>query len=245
MITTENIYVEYLNWDSQLFDKKICKITNDKLDENQLVKCIEWAKVNNIDCVYYLIDSSDITYVNIAERYGFNFIDFRITLDSKISDNNFITSKNDSTHNVRIATSNDLDKVKLLARSNHTDSRFFKDIKFDKKISEKLFELWIDRNINSDSSIILVSEIDLDVSGYIAISLQNNIGVIDLIGVNPKFRGLGIGVKLIYSSLDWFRKNKVNSVNVVTQGTNIPALRMYFKCGFAPVQSKSWYHLWI
>jgi dTDP-4-amino-4,6-dideoxy-D-galactose acyltransferase len=244
MNTAEDIYAEYLNWDSQLFGKKICKITKDKLDENQLVRCIEWAKINNIDCVYYLIDSSDISYVNIAERYGFNFIDFRITLDSKISDYSMVTSKTISSHNIRTATSNDLDKVKSLARFNHTDSRFFKDSRFDKVISEKLFELWIDRNSSSESAIILVSEIDLVVSGYIAISFQNNIGVIELIGVNPKFRGLGIGVNLISSSLDWFRNNNINTVNVVTQGTNIPALRMYHKCGFAPIQSKSWYHLW-
>ena len=245
MLSTENLYVEYLNWDSQLYNKRICKITKDKLNEVQLKHCLEWAESNNIDCVYYLIDSSDITYVKIAERNGFNFVDFRLTLSNQIKCNNLIKSKITLPHLIREAQSVDLLKIKALARLDHIESRFFKDSNFDKNISEKLFELWIDRNVRSESSVILICKIESEIAGYIAINYENNIGVIELIGVDPKFRGKGIGVNLILASIDWFKNKNVDSVNVVTQGTNIPALRMYIKSGFYPIQSKSWYHLWI
>lgn len=245
MHSIENIYVEYLKWDSELFNKEICRINHDKLDQDQLIRCVEWAKSKNIDCVYYLIDSSDVTYVNIAEKNGFNFIDFRMTLNIDLNNNDFEKSKINSTQYIREANSFDTLKIKALARLNHTESRFFKDNNFDKSKSEKLFELWIDRNTGSESSIIIISEFESDISGYIALSYQDNIGVIELIGVDPKYRGKGLGVNLILSALEWFKFKNIYNINVVTQGTNIPALRMYSKCGFSPIQSKSWYHLWI
>ena len=245
MLSTENIYVEYLDWDSKLFNKRICKITNEKLNEVQLKLCLEWAKSNNIDCVYYLIDSFEIKYVNIAERNGFNFVDFRLTLSNQIKDNDLVNSEIIRPNLIREANKVDLLKIKALARLNHTESRFFKDPNFDKSKSEKLFELWIDRNIISESSIILISEIDSEIAGYIAINNEYNIGVIELIGVDPNFRGKGTGVNLILASIEWFKNKNVDTINVVTQGTNIPALRMYFKSGFSPIQTKSWYHLWI
>lgn len=245
MHSIENICVEYLNWDSELFNKEICRINHDKLDQDQLIRCVEWAKSKNIDCVYYLIDSSDITYINIAEKNGFNFVDFRMTLNIDLKNNDFKTLKINSTQFIREANSFDTLKIKALARLNHTESRFFKDNNFDKSKSEKLFELWIDRSVASASSIIIISEFEADISGYIAISYQDNKGVIELIGVDPKYRGKGLGVNLILYALKWFKFKNIYNIDVVTQGTNIPALRMYSKCGFSPIQSKSWYHLWI
>jgi hypothetical protein len=69
MLSTENLYVEYLNWDSQLFGKKICKITKDKLDENQLARCIEWAKIYNIENHLFLFSASTFTNLAIYELY--------------------------------------------------------------------------------------------------------------------------------------------------------------------------------
>lgn len=240
-----NKYAEYLSWDSQLFGKSIGRIKFDKLGKSELLNCLEWAKSENIDCLYYLVDSSDTTFVSIAEDYGFKFIDFRFTLNAKITCEKIYSRTSVDNFEYSQSTIEDLPRLIEIVRTNHTDSRFFKDPNFDKIKSEKLFELWIMKCFNGNNSTIIISKLNSELAGYISISFTNTTGVIELIGVNDQFRNRGIGNSLIFYAFEWFKKHNIHEVNVVTQGTNIPALRMYCRCGFYPIQAKSWYHLWL
>ena len=68
-------------------------------------------------------------------------------------------------------------------------------------------------------------------------------GVIDLVGVDPAFSGLGVGKDLVISALQWF-KSRVESVYVGTQASNSRAVRLYERTGFLQANSEATLHLW-
>jgi dTDP-4-amino-4,6-dideoxy-D-galactose acyltransferase len=49
---------------------------------------------------------------------------------------------------------------------------------------------------------------------------------------------------LVDQALAWFAQQKVTRVQVVTQGRNILAQRMYQRSGFVTHTVKLWYHRW-
>ena len=52
------------------------------------------------------------------------------------------------------------------------------------------------------------------------------------IAVKSNMRSSNIGTGLVNSALEWFSKNSVKIVSVVTQGRNILSQQLYQKCGF-------------
>jgi RimJ/RimL family protein N-acetyltransferase len=45
-------------------------------------------------------------------------------------------------------------------------------------------------------------------------------------------------------ALQWFADQGMDSMEVVTQGRNVAAQRLYQKCGFATKEVQLWYHHW-
>jgi ribosomal protein S18 acetylase RimI-like enzyme len=82
--------------------------------------------------------------------------------------------------------------------------------------------------------------------GYITCDIENNrrIGRISLVGVDESAARMGIGSSLVYSALNWFYKEKIPKVIVITQGRNYDAQRLYQKCGFKTISVQLWYHKW-
>jgi ribosomal protein S18 acetylase RimI-like enzyme len=60
----------------------------------------------------------------------------------------------------------------------------------------------------------------------------NQFAYIEDLAVNPDFRGLGIGRKLIERAIQWARENNFPGVMLETQDDNVPACTLYASCGF-------------
>lgn len=84
------------------------------------------------------------------------------------------------------------------------------------------------------------------IAGYVTCHLPPNSdsGSIGLIAVSPTHQGQGLGKALITAATDWFASRGVRRVSVVTQGRNVPAQRLYARCGFIPSRLELYYHLW-
>lgn len=91
----------------------------------------------------------------------------------------------------------------------------------------------------------MVAELQGQVAGFVACLIDGTVGSIGLLGVADNARGLGVGHTMIISALDWFRMQGCTSVQVVTQGRNIAAQRLYQRCGFITLSVQLWYHLWL
>jgi ribosomal protein S18 acetylase RimI-like enzyme len=60
----------------------------------------------------------------------------------------------------------------------------------------------------------------------------NQFGYVEDLVVNPEYRGLGIGRKLLERGIQWARENDFPGVMLETQDDNVPACMLYQSCGF-------------
>ena len=62
-------------------------------------------------------------------------------------------------------------------------------------------------------------------------------GSIQNIGVDPSYRGKGIGRLLLWLALDGFRRSGLQAVNLEVTARNVEALRLYQRVGFQIVRT--------
>lgn len=60
----------------------------------------------------------------------------------------------------------------------------------------------------------------------------NRFGYVEDLVVNPEYRGMGIGRKLLEQGIQWARENGFPGVMLETQDDNVPACMLYQSCGF-------------
>jgi dTDP-4-amino-4,6-dideoxy-D-galactose acyltransferase len=230
-----------LDWDSAHFGLRIGRVMPTRLDAELLRQVLAWASVSSIDCMYLLADSNTAGTLRVVCEAGWRMVDIRVTLGAELWD---------VTHSatcVRVAKTEDIPYLKQLAKRSHTDSRFYADGNFPRTACDELFATWIERSVldRSFAGAVFVAQTNGDQpAGYITCSLEEGKGNIGLIAVDEKARGVGLGTQLLWEAARWFAGQGAGRVSVVTQGCNIPALRLYERCGFSIESIQLWFHWW-
>lgn len=230
----------FLRWDSDFFGRRIARADKTRLGRRDMDEVLTWCEAERIACLYLLVEADDPESVRAAEEAGFHLVDVRVTMEWS------------GTHEcgrlgavvVRSSRPGDLPALQKIAGTIHTASRFY----FDRRLSAKapeLFRTWIAKSVESPSETVLVAESGGGVAGYVTCEARGGHGgTIGLLGVEPSFAGEGVGQALVGSGLEWFVENDVRTVDVVTQGRNVPAQRLYQRCGFLTREVQLWYHKW-
>lgn len=234
---------QFLEWDSNFFGFRIAKINDEILSEESVLEIIKWCQINEIDCLYFLADSSNQETLPIAEKNNFHLVDLRVNLENNKL--NLIENLSNSEVKIRLAQDSDIAQLRQMAAVNHTDSRFYYDSHFPREKCDELYATWIEKSCHGFADAVLIAEIQNEVVGYISCSIKNGVGNIGLVGVKATTQGKGIGKLLVNQACQWFKQNEANNVTVVTQGRNIIAQRLYQKNGFITESIKLWYHLWL
>ncbi len=134
-----------------------------------------------------------------------------------------------------------LDEIKLLwekLNEHHTE----KSKNFKERFQSFTFEWRIgklteneDRNIN----VILVRDKELKRNiGYCLASVLESYGEIESLYIDPVYRGLNIGEKLMTESLEWINSYEVEDIMIGVAGGNEDAFGFYEKFGFYPRVTK-------
>jgi len=80
---------------------------------------------------------------------------------------------------------------------------------------------------------IFFAEVDGRLAGRIRMMRWwNQFGYVEDLVVNPEYRGLGIGRRLLEQGIQWARENDFPGVMLETQDDNVPACTLYQSCGF-------------
>ena len=80
---------------------------------------------------------------------------------------------------------------------------------------------------------ILFAEVDGKLAGRIKmLRWWNRFAYVEDIVVNPDYRGMGIGRRLLERGIQWARENDFPGVMLETQDDNVPACTLYQSCGF-------------
>jgi len=231
-----------LDWDSEHWGFPVARLNRNKLTEDLAARAIRWCKEHSVRCLYFAADGRCAETLRAAGNNGFRFIDVRVDLERGLLDD--LTDAADGI--CREAVPQDLLAMEKLARVAHEDTRFFKDTNFDRAKAGDLYAIWIARDLRERQVFAAESADKPDCPlGYVSVSIDaDRIGRIGLVAVNAEARGRGLARLLVQRASAWCRSRDADLVRVATQGTNIPALRLYESCGFKTADVKIWFHRW-
>lgn len=238
---------ELLEWDTDFFGFRIGRVCGDVLTQELVQQIGTWCRRARVRCLYFLSCVNDPKTIRLAEDHDFRLVDVRVTFrrEALAKSRDPVSSMNCSAI-VRRARLEDIRSLERIARSNHRDTRFYFDANFPRDLSDLLYETWIRLSCEGYADEVLVAEIDGVPVGYVSCHLDagSRTGSVGLLGVSNRARGLGIGRALLFGALEWFSAQGTQEIDVVTQGRNYAAQRLYQRCGFLTKSVQFWYHKW-
>jgi len=236
---------QLLSWDSDFFGFKIARLIPSRISEAIMQEALWWCQREGIECLYFLADSDHFENVRLAEKNRFCLVDIRLTLECDLVNWDGKRTESFPGISVRPSQQGDLPNLRAIARVLYRDSRFYVDSRFPRMKVEDLYVTWIDRSCHGYADKVLVLEKDKEAMGYVTCHVpEASVGRIGLVGLHPALKGAGIGQYLVSSALQQFKDGGMDHIEVVTQGRNRRALRMYQSCGFVTLEVQLWYHKW-
>ncbi len=231
----------FLDWDSAHFGMRVGRVMPRRADCEGMREALGWAASENIDCMYLLADSSDPVTARSVQDAGFRMVGVRAGLGVTLA-----ASAGTDGAGIRPAAAGDVPYLRQLASRSHYDSRFYADGRFSREACDRLFSMWIERSCTDSSfaGAVFVPEIDGQPAGYITCAMKEGAGEIGLIAVDERSRNQGLGAKLLARAEQWFAAQGAPRAGVVTQASNVKALRMYERHGFRIESIGLWFHWW-
>jgi dTDP-4-amino-4,6-dideoxy-D-galactose acyltransferase len=232
----------YLDWDSDFWGFPVGKLEGSLLREGEVENILAWCNENEIRCLYFAADGSDAETLQRTHGAGFQFVDVRVDLELAGS---HLPVKCGTDPEVRRVVREEVQAIQKIARKAHHDTRFFKDLNFDRSKCEELYARWIHRDFELGNVLGCFPHKRQDASGYITLAMESpGCARIGLIAVEKTLRGQGAGRQLLDAALRTAVEMGAASIRVATQGTNVPALKLYEKVGFRVRDVKIWFHKW-
>jgi GNAT superfamily N-acetyltransferase len=145
-------------------------------------------------------------------------------------------------------------KLRALAITSGVYSRFNIDSNIPKAGFEFMFERWITNSINRSiaDEVFVAYENPAtsgDEVGFITVKRNGSSVNIGLLAVDEKHRRKGIAHSLLSRAVLWALEQVGGcpnpSINVVTQGANLPAVNCYKSFGFSLKSTQNVYHFWL
>jgi dTDP-4-amino-4,6-dideoxy-D-galactose acyltransferase len=92
---------------------------------------------------------------------------------------------------------------------------------------------------------IFVVRYGRNIVGAITAAVKDGCGTIGLLAVDSKHRHKGNGSRLVTTAQRYFLSRRVKISRVVTQSADMPACKLYEKCGYTVETIKDFYHFWL
>ena len=179
----------------------------------------------------------------IASKNGI-LVDTKTTF---VHDHSGISNKSESSH-IIIPYSDDMPESDMieLALNSGIYSRYAIDPHIPATYFNELYKQWIRKSISHEfADEVLVSFDGNRIQGMVTVGQKNERGTIGLIAVNADSRGQRLGEALVYAALHWSVSKGYGASQVVTQGDNAAACRLYEKCGYRVETIEPFYHIWL
>lgn len=134
-----------------------------------------------------------------------------------------------------------------LAIASGWSSRFRRDPRMPAAKADALYEIWIRRSLAGEIADQVFAWCDPGSDqplGFVTVALHEGVGNIGLIAVAAAARGRGIGARLVYAAMRYAATQGAQRLEVMTQGANQEACRLYQRCGFSLVLRSRVFHVW-
>ncbi len=236
--------IECLPWDSSHFGYQIARAKTSRLDIDAYREMEAACRDRDVECLYFLADAADQSTIDILLAGGYDFIDIRITFSGHSSDVPRIAPADDVRY--RIGKELDLEALLPIAANSFAQSRFFVDRRFGSAKASLMYQIWLENSLLTDrAAAVVVAEMAGRAVGFVTCDIrmagEANIG---LVGVADSARGMGCASGMLGYAADWLSGRGIKSLNVVTQGRNISAQRLYQRSGMLTRSVELWFHKW-
>ena len=240
--------LQTLSWDTEFFGLKIGRVLPSRLDVNSLQKINHLAEQGGFRCLYFQGEPNDAETVSLAEKGGFHLVDVRVVMEHPFDGRPAPVPRYPIPEAIQLMSPRPMDMPTLeqiAVEIGHT-SRFCFDRHFPPDACPRLYRAWLRKAIADEYDSVIVAHLPEGAVGLIACGLQTeNIGEIQLAGVQSGSRERGVGTALVQGALDWFRAQGVDRAEVTTQARNVPAQRLYQQMGFFTRRMTLYYHKWL
>ena len=227
-----------LDWDSDFLNFNVCRI-NGFLENIEDLKAVDSIMDEKRFKLAYYSSVKELNFGNI-ESLEIKLVDKKTTFVKKI--NNSLTS-----HPLISLYESDFPSKKLLnlAVQSGIYSRFNVDAKIGKEKFEELYKLWIIKSVKKEiAKDVIVYRHDNDIAGYLTLGEKNNRADLGMGAVDLNYRGMGIGRILFENAEKLAYDYGYKVIQIVTQGDNIPACKLYEKLGYSVESMEYFYHIW-
>ena len=230
-----------LGWDTDFWGKPIARVDAPRLTPEAISDIDAWCGANGVRCVFFLADVADSASTLAAERGGFFLTDVRVTFKGDLHGR-----RAQPRLGLRTARPEDHAALEELARISHGTTRFFHDPYFDDDRCGELYARWMRDSLERGAAEVLVAEADGKPIGYATCELDEDgeLGRIGLIAVEPSAQRRGIGRALCEGAFDCFTRLGAQRVEIVTQGRNLSAQRVFQRAGAHVDAIELWFHKW-
>lgn len=190
-------------------------------------------------------DASDLSSIHVLEEKGFIQVDGILTFALQL-DGTRPGLPAHSPIKIRIATAADAEAAAELAGKAYIYDRFHSDPAIPVERSDRLHANWLRNSCSGKAAdAVVLAEENGRLLGFVTCKLNRDtkehlgklIGTIVLVATAKEASRRGIGRMTTMASLDWFREQGTAIVEVGTQLRNLPASRLYERCGFKLVGS--------
>lgn len=239
------ITFSHLTWDSNFFGRKIGQLTGTYESDTELFEYL--SQLEEYDLIYFFNKNKKECSKAILNSFNGKKVDtkiiFRWNAPSEKSED-FSLPQGIEEYNSGILT----EELESLAYESGAFSRYRIDQNFTTREFRNLYLTWIKKSLKGElADKVLVSKINDSIAGFITVKFNHNRNSanIGLLAINEKYRGLGLGKKLILAAKNVCLETKSTYLEVPTQKENKTACIFYKKNGFSISEEISVFHFWL
>lgn len=233
-----------LDWDTERLRIKTAKIHT---NIDNLPDILSQAKSQQIKLVYWQTPNLE-NYLHAAEKYHGILTDRKITYLIDLTQLNPSELEQSLTQSTERYTEQTASPALLhLAYESGNYSRFRADPHLSEQQFQAIYQEWINNSVNHSiaKEVLVIRNLENELLGMATLGEKNNRGDIGLLAVSEKARGQHVGTNLVKSAQHYFLTQQYTHSQVVTQETNIPACRLYEKCGYHKETTEFFFHFWL
>ncbi|PKH19610.1 dTDP-4-amino-4,6-dideoxy-D-galactose acyltransferase [Enterobacterales bacterium CwR94] len=224
-----NAGIKALEWESHFFG-----LRSGLLDFNQ-PQLLDDEQMQHFDVVQAKLDAQQTSDIDALCAMGFRLVEGEADLLLRIDAGERPTG-------VRIARAEHIPALRIAASEAFSHSRF-RAPWFAEHDSARFYAQWIENAVKGsfDHLCLLAVGPQNEIQGFVSLrEIAQDEARIGLLATLPAHQGKGIGLKLMIAAQDWCRARRLKTLRVATQLANLPALRLYLRCGASLERTSYW-----
>ena len=210
--------------------------------ETVLKSCIADAEAHGVHFLSTRLPEGAIAPLHAVEGVGFRIIESFLTFSRKTTGE--IPFEGESDVQIRLAQPDEMETVASIAYRAFQSFRLRVDPQIPESRARHSRREWVRNGFKGRAEAIYVVEIENRLVGFALLRSKTDTekaGEIELIAVEPRFHGKGIGKALVARAIQHYQ-GKTSVIQVGTQAKNLQAIQLYIRMGFSIIRSELSFH---